>query len=169
MCVCVCVNVCVCGLLAGGGVLTGQSRAFLLGGDVMRTSSPLADRQPCLCSPPEEKPHCVSECVCVCKRVCVCECKHVCVCACACISVWLRYWLMGEVGEAERHSRGSTFPCRSGRGNHLLMPSSETYTQKEEVSHVFQSTVAARPDCAAVSDFPLLLNSLLREAEFFAV
>ena len=69
----------MCGLLAGGGVLTGQSRAFLLGGDVMRTSSPLADRQPCLCSPPEEKPHCVSECVCVCERerVCVCVCISV--------------------------------------------------------------------------------------------
>ena len=73
----------MCGLLAGGGVLTGQSRAFLLGGDVMRTSSPLADRQPCLCSPPEEKPHCVSECVCVCASasVCVCVCVYLCLTA----------------------------------------------------------------------------------------
>lgn len=91
-------------------------------------------------------------------------CVHECVCLC--LTALLAH---GGGGEAERHSRGSTFPCRSGRGNHLLMPSSETYTQKEEVSHVFQRTVAAQPDCAAVSDCPLLLNSLLREAEFFAV
>lgn len=43
----------------------GQSSAFLLGGDVMRTSSPLADRQPCLCSSLEQQPQCVAECVCV--------------------------------------------------------------------------------------------------------
>lgn len=91
---------------------------------------------------------------------------NVCMCMSLCLTAFLAH---GGGGEAERHSRGSTFPCRSGRGNHLLMPSSETYTQKEEVSHVFQSTVAAQPDCAAVSDCPLLLNSLLREAEFFAV
>lgn len=60
--------VCVCVSLAGGEFLTGQSTAFLLGGDVMRTSSPLADRQPCLCSSLEEKPHCVSEYMCVCER-----------------------------------------------------------------------------------------------------
>ncbi|XP_061658259.1 exonuclease mut-7 homolog isoform X2 [Syngnathoides biaculeatus] len=48
-----------CQLLAGGEVSTGQSSAFLMGGDVMRTSCVLADRQPCLCSPPEEKPHCM--------------------------------------------------------------------------------------------------------------
>ncbi len=107
-CVFVYVCVCVCELLAGGGVLTGQSRAFLLGGDVMRTSSPLADRQPCLCSPPEEKPHCVSECVCVC----------VCVCAwmCVCVSVWLRYWLMGEVGKPRGTREGLLSPAAQGEG-----------------------------------------------------
>ena len=89
-------------------------------------------------------------------------------CACLCLTALLAH---GGGGEAERHSRGSTFPCRSERerGNHLLMPSFQTYTQKEEVSHVLQSTVAANPDCAAVSDCPLLLNSLLRDAELFAV
>lgn len=64
-CVSARMHVCVRESLAGGGALTWQSSTFLLGGDVMRTSSPLADRQPCLCSPPEEKPHCVSVCVCV--------------------------------------------------------------------------------------------------------
>lgn len=76
---------------------------------------------------------------------------------------------MGEVGKPRGTREGLLSPAAQGEGNHLLMPSSETYTQKEEVSHVFQSTVAAQPDCAAVSDCPLLLNSLLREAEFFAV
>ncbi len=95
----------------------------------------------------------------------MCVCVSVCVPLSLCLTALLAH---GGGGEAERNSRGSTFPCRLGRGNHLLMPSSETYTQKEEVSHVFQSTVAAPPDCAAVSDCPLFLNSLLREANFFS-
>ena len=158
MCVCVCVCVCVCELLAGGGVLTGQSRAFLLGGDVMRTSSPLADRRPCLCSPPEEKPHCVSVCVCVC----------VCVCLSLSVSVWLRYWLMGEVGKPRGTREGLLSPAAQGEGTtYWCLPLK--HTQKEEVSHVLQSTVAAQPDCAALSDCPLRLNSVPREAEFSSV
>lgn len=76
---------------------------------------------------------------------------------------------MGEVGKPRGTREGLLSPAAQGRGNHLLMPSSLTYTQKEEVSHVLQNTVAAQPDCAAVSDCPLLLNSLLGEAEFFAL
>lgn len=112
-----CVRECVCAARA----LTWQSAAFLLGGDVMRTRSPLADREPCLCSPPEEKPHCVSESKCVWG------------CMCVCVSLCLTGILAhGGGGEAKRHSRGSTFPCRSGRGNHLLMPSSQTYQRKRK-------------------------------------
>lgn len=87
----------------------GQSSAFLLGGDVMRTSSPLADRQPCLCSSLEQQPQCVAECVCVRDvggtRVCVCVRAHA--RAHGCPAVLLA---QGGGGEAERHLRGCTFP-----------------------------------------------------------
>lgn len=43
-------------------------------------------------------------------------CVSIWVCVFFLVSVWLCYWLTGEAGEAERHSRGSTFPCRSGQG-----------------------------------------------------
>lgn len=76
---------------------------------------------------------------------------------------------MGEVGKPRGTREGLLSPAAQGEGNHLVMPSSETCTQKEEVSHVFQSTVAAQPDCAAVSYCPLLLNGLLREVEFFGI
>lgn len=143
----------VCVSLAGGEFLTGQSTAFLLGGDVMRTSSPLADRQPCLCSPLEEKPHCVSEYMCVWESMNVCASLSDCV-----IGSW-GWWGSREALERVYFSphpfgeKGTTYWCLPLKG---------------EVSHVFQSTVAAQTDCAAVSDCPLLQNSLLREAEFFA-
>lgn len=107
----ICINhsVCVCVCVAGWWrVWMGQSSAFLLGGDVMRTSSPLADRQPCLCSSLEQQPHCARVCVSV--RESETRTARVCVCARACIAVRLRYWLRGGGGEAERHLRGCTFP-----------------------------------------------------------
>lgn len=75
---------------------------------------------------------------------------------------------MGEVGKPRGTREGLLSPAALGEGNHLLMPSSETCAQKEEVSHVFRSTVAAQPGGAAGSDCPLLPNRLLREAEFLA-
>lgn len=142
---------CVCELLAGRGALTWQSAAFLLGGDVMRTSSPLADREPCLCSPPEEKPHCVWVCVCVCVSLSDCD-----------IGSW------GRWGSQEALER-VYFPLPLWEREPLTDAFLSNIPEKEEVSHVEQSTVAAQPDCAAVSDCSMFPNSPLREAKFFAV
>lgn len=153
VCVSVCADAYVCALLVRGGALTWQSAAFLLGGDVMRTSSPLADREPCLCSPPEEKPHCVPECM----RVCVCVSLSDCD-----IGSW------GRWGSQEALDR-VYFPLPLREREPLTDAFLSNIPEKKEVSHVLQSTVAAQPDCAAVSDCPLLPNSPLREAKFFAV
>lgn len=75
----------------------GQSSAFLLGGDVMRTSSPLADRQPCLCSSLEQQPQCVAEYVYVRDTGNTSVCVHV--HAHAHMVVRLCYWLRGVVGK----------------------------------------------------------------------
>lgn len=69
---------------------------------------------------------------------------------CVCAHAWLSGCVIGSGGwwgSREALERVYFPPAARGEGNHLLMPSSETYTQKEEVSHVIQSTVASQTDC----------------------
>lgn len=78
----------------------------------MRTRSPLADREPCLCSPPEEKPHCVFES----ERTSMCVCLRARVCF---LPLSLSDWdigSLGEVGKPRGTREGLLSPAAQGEG-----------------------------------------------------